>query len=266
MDRNIFTNNWAKCGIICLALLFIAVIVLLDQHYKAGHARRLQERIKAEEAAVNAEVLRREAIAIAEHRRSATDDDAQTPVERINQSTDPLTTEPSQPTTETLPTDSVELVTSGPLKGMTVEAAKATARKHLEDSKAATRRQHEWNQRNGAASQRLIKLAEKRLAHSQASRKSADEELSAMLSAMALLSPEQLDYARQEILKTDPDADVDAFFNDIANATRKTPEELDKDVKKILSSGNTYDIVGRELDIESAQIDRELEEIKRTKP
>ena len=156
--------------------------------------------------------------------------------------------------------DSVEVVTSGPYKGMTVEAAKAAANKELADVKA-------WYRRKRAYDQRYSEYAEKVKAHTKAFLASADAELETMISVYALMSPEQLEYARQEAFKTLPAEKVEAFFNDLANhRTTKTPEELTKDAQDILKSRKALKIIDAELDVEREQLALEAEELDRTKP
>ena len=75
-----------------------------------------------------------------------------------------------------------------------------------------------------------------------------DDDLSLMLSVFRLLSPEQLEQARVEALKTFPAKEVDTFFDEVANeGITKTPQEIARDAQHILSSRETQEIVRRNL-------------------
>ena len=226
------------------------------QHYEAEYQR------EKEEAA--AEYLRRRAIA------KAKNEALQSPPEVASHLSPIQTTEP---TTDTgvraeshVERKNVELITAGRYKGMTVEAAKAAARQELANAKASARRRHEWQLRYNAVSQRWMENIDRELALGEALSVSVKDEKNAMLSALSLLSPEQLDYMRQELLKTKPASDVDAFFDAIANAEKKPPERLERDVKKILMSKEAYDAADREVEIERIAIQQEFVELERTKP
>ena len=97
--------------------------------------------------------------------------------------------------------------------------------------------------------------------------KNADEELSLIWSAFKLLSPEQLEIARQEALKTVPADQVETFFEDLANhSTTKTPDQIAKDAEEIISFREAYKVADRQLRVESRQTDVELRELIRNKP
>ena len=88
-----------------------------------------------------------------------------------------------------------------------------------------------------------------------------------MFAVLSLLSPQQLDYVCQELLKTHPAAEVDEFLNAIdLDANTKTPERIARDVQKLLKSREIYKFVERELAIEKEVLRREKEDIERARP
>ena len=162
---------------------------------------------------------------------------------------------------------SVEVVTSGRYAGMTVEAAKAAEKKRIPVLIAAAKKRRKWELRRDALDKRFLENSRKSSALSKAVIASADAELDAMLSLYALMSPEQLEYARQEALKMLPAEKVEAFFDDLANhRTTKTPEQLTKDAQDILKSREAHEIVDREIRVEREQINLEYEVLKQTEP
>lgn len=161
------------------------------------------------------------------------------------------------PSTEVV--EKVEIMTSGPLKGMEVEAAKAFANQNLADAKAWASRRKEALQRESKNGEQIENLA-------IASTKRGDDERAIMLSIFKLMPEEQREQVRQELLQTEPADKVNAFFDDVANAPTKTHEQLQKDAKDILKSREAYRAAYRELQIEYEQIQLELEELERTKP
>lgn len=187
---------------------------------------------------------------------------AQLPMDRVNGSTADMP--PALPTTEKH--ESVEVVTSGPLKGMEVEAAKAFANQQFADAKAAAAKRQEWELRRKALSQRRSKNIKQTVALAELSSKSVDDELATMLSVFKLMSEDQLEQMRQELLKTEPADKVNAFFNDLANASTKTPEQIQRDAEEILKSHEAYKTARWELQVEWEQIMLEDAELERTKP
>lgn len=257
-------NDWGQVAIIALAaIVCLSLFSYFHQRAEVERAKQAAVEQRQKKESIEAEYVRRRALAESE---------SSTPSEISDGSVDPglapppeRTEKPPGPNFETF--ENVEIVTSGPYKGMTRAAAKEASRRELQEAKAAATRRHEWNLRYRAASQRLRENIRKQIALGDTLVESADAELSAMLALLSLLSDEQLDYARQELLKDYPSADVDPFFAAIANrAARKTPEQLDKDIRKLLSSREAYDAVDRELEIEWMAIQQEFAELDRTKP
>lgn len=162
--------------------------------------------------------------------------------------------------------ENVEVVTSGPLKGMEVEAAKAFARQHLADAKAAVRKRHEWELKRKEIRQQQSKNGEQSRNLAIASTKRGDDELGLILSVYKLMPEEQREQARQKLLQTEPAEKVNAFFDNVANASTKTPDQIQRDAKDILKSREAFRVAYRELQIEREQILLELEELDRSKP
>ncbi len=129
---------------------------------------------------------------------------------------------------------------------------------------------YEWGLQLKALDKRLIAAAKKLEALVRATTASADAKPEAMLDAYALLSDEQLKYARAEALKTMPADKVAHFFNDLtnykANATPKTPEQIAADSRDILASREARRIADWEVKVEREQIQQELDAHYRNKP
>ena len=143
-------------------------------------------------------------------------------------------------------TSAVARYTEGPYKGMTYEQAQ---------------KYYQWLIRHGELQNRLIKLVDKEIAHADAIIQSSEERELLMLSALALLSPEQRETLRQEALKTAPASQVDAFFDDLANhSTTKTPDQILKETKELIDIRTINDVVFEQLRVESEQLRKEFRE------
>ena len=193
--------------------------------------------------------------AVSTHDSQSTESTPQeTPEEHVHTHTEshhhPAITHSDDQTTDQ--TSTVARYTEGPYKGMTYEQAQ---------------KYYEWRTHYNELQQRLIEHSKKERAHARAMIKSADDELSVVLSVFALLSPEQLEIARQEALKTVPADQVEKFFEDLANhSTTRTPDQITKDAKAIIESRQVRDIVFEQLGVEFEQIKKELRESERNKP
>ena len=81
------------------------------------------------------------------------------------------------------------------------------------------------------------------------------------------MSPEQLEAARKEALKTQPAEDVDLFFKHVSElGTSKSPEQIIQGAHDLKKNQEMLAIAKRELVAEREQIQREWEELQRTKP
>ena len=148
-----------------------------------------------------------------------------------------------------------------------LEAAQAAEKQHALATLAAAKKRREWELRRDALKERFLANSERIGASARATLASGDAELKLILSLFNGMSPEQLEYAREEALKTLPAEKVEAFFDDLANhGTTTTPEQLTRDAQDILKSREAQRIIDRELEVESQQIELEREELKRTEP
>ncbi|MDD9973458.1 MAG: hypothetical protein OXU27_05600 [Candidatus Poribacteria bacterium] len=148
-----------------------------------------------------------------------------------------------------------------------LEAAQAAERQHALKTMAAAKKRREWELRRDALKERFLANSERIGVSVEATLASGDAELEAMLSLFKLMSPEQLEYAREEALKTLPAEKVEAFFDDLANhGTTTTLEQLTRDAQDILKSREARDIARREIRVERQLIELEEEELKRTEP
>ena len=72
-----------------------------------------------------------------------------------------------------------------------------------------------------------------------------------MLAVFKLMLEEQLEEMRQQLLKTEPADEVNAFFDDLANhSSTKTPEQIALDAEDILKSREVNRAARRELQVE----------------
>ena len=124
----------------------------------------------------------------------------------------------------------------------------------------------EWCIQRQALHKREMAYYDKFLANTKASTASSKEEAALLLKSWALLSPEQLAFARQEALKTHSVEDVDNFFSELAQYTNITPEEVRRDRETFLNKREAVKIVRRELAIEWEGILRDRAALEKTKP
>lgn len=248
-----FSKRWIFTWLLWLAL-FIPTFAFFYGRHEAREEKHREMKIQYES-------LRDEKEARAEAERRNAEKTALAPTPENE-------TEPQPGVGMTLEVkDGVEVVTSGPLKGMTLEEAKEAEYKRRAETLEAAKKRRQWERRRDALKKRDIENSRKVRASARATLASADAELDAMLSLYALMTPEQLEYVREEALKNMPAEKVEAFFDALANhRTTKTPEQLTKDAQDILKSREAHKIARREIEIESQQIALEYEELKRTEP
>ena len=163
--------------------------------------------------------------------------------------------------------DTVEVVHTGPLKGLPLDLAKEIHKEYTAASLARAKRYHEWDLRRKDHKERDIALTKKELAHGDAllanSRKLGDM----LLAVYARMSPEQLEEARKEELKTQPAEVVDSFFRRVAEyGTSKSPEQIEQAVQDFKKTRETLLIKRQEFVAEREQLNREWEELQRTEP
>lgn len=112
-----------------------------------------------------------------------------------------------------------------------------------------------WLIRRKVLDERETAYYEKSRANTVASLAASEDESALMLKTWALLSPEQLEFARREALKTHSAEDVDDFFNELERfINTTTPERIHRDSRKLLNPHESYKIVKRELAIEKEAI------------
>ena len=257
MLDQIWNNPWGRSiviGILCgtLALIVFENWLWIPRRAERDRQRKAERRQEREE--VIAEYERREALA------NATTTETSEPALSVKEPENPvLSTDNGQPDTTSTPMPDNEhapRITTGPYKDMT-----------RAEIRAAEKKRRAWYIRDMAHRKRREAYFEKYEANLDALRASGKEEISLMLAALSLLSPEQLDYARQELLKTHTAAEVNDFFNALdQHANTKAPEQIDRDVQQLLKSRETYKIVKRELAIEWEALRQERAELERTRP
>ena len=108
----------------------------------------------------------------------------------------------------------------------------------------------DWLIRRKVLDERETAYYEKSRANTVASLAASEDETTLMLKTWALLSPEQLKFARREALKTHSAEDVDDFFYELDRYVNTTPERIHRDSRKLLNPHEAYKIVKRELAIE----------------
>lgn len=119
----------------------------------------------------------------------------------------------------------------------------------------------DWLIRRKVLDERETAYYEKSRANTVASLAASEDETALMLKTWALLSPEQLKFARREALKTHSAEDVDDFFDEFERyINTTTPERVHRNSRKLLNPHESYKIVKRELAIEKEVILRERKE------
>ncbi len=163
--------------------------------------------------------------------------------------------------------DTVEIVHTGPLKGLPLDLAKEIHKEYTEASRARAKRYDEWDQRRRAHKERDIALAKRELAHGDAVLADSKRRRENLLATFALMSPEALEAARKEALKTQPAEEVDRFFRRVAEfGPVKTPEQIEQDAQRLQENKEVLARKLHELKVEREQLNRERDELQRTKP
>ena len=163
--------------------------------------------------------------------------------------------------------DTVEVVHTGPLKGLPLDLAKEIHKEYTAASRARAQRYDEWYQRWQAHRERDAALVKKELAHGDAVLADSKKSRENGLASFALMSPEQLEAARKEALKTQPAEAVDLFFRQVAAyGTAKTPEQIEQDAQSLQENRVALAQAWRALEAEREEITLERDELQRTKP
>ena len=124
----------------------------------------------------------------------------------------------------------------------------------------------DWCIQRQVLHKREMAYYEKSSANTKAMIASGKEEKALLLKSWALLSPEQLAFAREEALKTHSVEKVDNFFNALAQSTNITPEEVHWEREIFLNRREALKIVERELAVEWIGILRARTALVQTKP
>lgn len=124
----------------------------------------------------------------------------------------------------------------------------------------------DWCIQRQALHKREMAYYDKSNANAKADSANRKEEAALLLKSWALLSPEQLEFARQEALKTHSVEDVNNFFSELAQYTNITPEEVRRDHETFLNKREAVRIVDRELAVEWEGILRDRAALEITKP
>jgi hypothetical protein len=163
--------------------------------------------------------------------------------------------------------DTVEVVHTGPLKGLPLDLAKEIHKEYTDASIARAKRYHEWDLRRRDYKEREEALFEKELAIGDALLANSKKFSETYLASFVLMSPEALETARKELLKTQPAEEVDSFFTKVkAYGTSKSREQINQEVQDYKETRETLAITKAELVAEREQLQREEEELQRTKP
>ncbi len=126
-----------------------------------------------------------------------------------------------------------------------------------------------WKARRDKVFNRLLESGDKALEFAEATRDSANAEMSLILTIFKSMSPKELEKAKTETLKDYPKKadEIESFFNDVANHdTTKSLEEIAKDTEFIRESAKVISIAAKKNDAEIDKIREELDQIDREKP
>ena len=245
-----------------LIMLTIFLAVCLGAIWYFGHQRPTQEMLQAEPKKVYKAVppnIPEKPTTIPRPTDTTTQESPSTEVALEETSEDT--------STGTVMDDTVEIVQTGPLKGLPLDLAKEIHKEYTDASIARAKRYHEWDLRWQAHRKRDKVLFDKEIAQGDAllanSRKLGDM----LLAVYASMSPEQLKEARKEELKTQPAEVVDSFFRKVAEyGTAKSPEEINQAAQDYEKTREALATERQALKVEREQLNREEDELLRTKP
>lgn len=131
----------------------------------------------------------------------------------------------------------------------------------LDVNSAEYKAQLDLIKRKRELSQKLIELGEREIELGELLIESVDNELSAMYSLFALMTPEQLKWAKEQVSKILPREDVEGFFDDVANAEPRTLEQIDKVIEDMLSFREFYNMMDKQLHEEFEVIKQEFADV-----
>ena len=238
-------------------------LTLLFLHYDSKQDRIRESTLEARVEKARSEVQRLKA----EAKRKGTPQSTPASL-KVSSETAPTAASPTPDGNGvTMPGDTVEVVQTGPFKGLPLDVAKEIHKEYTAASLARAKRYDEWDQRRRAYKEKDIALAKRELAHVDAVLADSKKHRENRLAFFALMSPEALEAARKEALKTLPAEQVDSFFRSVAEfGISKSAEEVNQEAQALAENHKALNLAGRELEAEREQFTREWEEIKRTKP
>lgn len=125
-----------------------------------------------------------------------------------------------------------------------------------------------WKAKKSEIYERYFANAKVRKELTKALLDSSKAERSTMLSFLKNLSPEDLAASEEELIKAYPKEsdELKSFFQDIANATPKSLDEIIKDADFILKSDEVNKIARKENHAEFLKINQELDQVDSEKP
>ena len=160
-----------------------------------------------------------------------------------------------------------KLCIQGPLKGLPVDVAKEIHKEYTDASIARAKRYHEWDLRWQAHRERDRALFDKEIAHGDAILADSKKQRENLYAFFALMSPEALEAARKDALKTQTAEEVDRFFTKVKEfGPVKTPEQIEQDAQRLQENKEVLARKLQELKVEREQLNRERDELQRTKP
>lgn len=245
-----------------LIMLTIFLAVCLGAIWYFGHQRPTQEMLQAEPKKVYKAVpsnIPEKPTTIPRPTDTTTQESTSAEVDLEETSEDT--------STGTVMDDTVEIVQTGPLKGLPLDLAKEIHKEYTAASIARAKRYDEWYQRWQAHRERDRALFDKEIAHGDAILADSKKQRENVLAAFALMSPEQLEAARKDALKTQPAEVVDSFFTKVKEfGPVKTPEQIEQDAQRLQENKEVLARKLQELKVEREQFNRERDELQRTKP
>ena len=247
---------------------YLLMRFIVEPHDKKQRAQQVEAQNRKDKADAVAEYERRQALK-AETATAETDADLETDVDF---ETDFETDADLETDTETFETEVSETVGEPEGAEYYYEAPKnywAFVYKWTPEQIQASNAPEDvkdWCIQRQALHKREMAYYDKFSANTKASTANSKEEAALLLKSWALLSPEQLEFARQEALKTHSVEDVNNFFSELAQYTNITPEEVRRDHETFLNKREAVKIVRRELAVEWEGILRDRAALEKTKP
>jgi len=170
--------------------------------------------------------------------------------------------------------DTVEIVHTGPFKGLPLDVAKEIHKEYTAASLARAKRYDEWDQQWQAHRKRDRALVKKELAHGDALISASNESSEQTLAFYAVMPPEQLETLRTELLKTQSAEVVEHFLRRVSELrATKSSEQLVEAAQSIQQNRETrvremqaWQVKFEQLKREREQLKREREQLMRTKP